>query len=151
MEKSDSESGPMDYFVDSLLRTDTTATAAPDTRDALSANTAEQAPTEIARIFMNGIRTGTMPSEDLRYVGQVVARQTGLTQADAEQRVTDTFARMQATLREAETAAREAADTARKGTAYASLWLFVSLLCGAFVASFAAIYGGLQRDFSPPA
>ena len=150
MEKSDSAGGPMGYFVDSLLRTaanPTVPAAGPSPGDAL----AEQAPAEIARIFKNDIRTETMSADDLRYVGQVVARRTGLTQADAEQRVTDTFARLQATLRDAETAAREAADTARKATAYASLWLFVSLLSGAFVASFAAIYGGRQRDFSPPA
>jgi hypothetical protein len=153
MAKSDNEGGAMGYFVDSLLRTDANAPAPAisDRRDALSASTAEQAPAEISRIFMNDLRMGTMPSEDIRYVGQVVARRTGLTQADAEQRVTEGFARMQATLREAETAARETADTARKATAYASLWLFISLLAGAFFASFAAIYGGRQRDFSPPA
>lgn len=151
MAKSDSAQGPMAYFVDSLLRTDATAPAVPDRRDALLASSAEQAPAEIARIFMNDIRRGTMPAEDISYVGQVVSRRSGLTQGDAEQRVTDTFARIQATLREAETAAREAADMARKASAYASLWLFVSLLSGAFFASFAAIYGGRQRDMSPPA
>ncbi len=154
MAKSDGEGGPMGYFVDSLFRKDVNASspaAVPDPRDALSAVAAEQARAEVARIFMNDIRTGTIPAEDLRYVGEVVALRTGLTQAVAEQRVTDTFARMQATLHEAATAAKEAADTARKATAYASLWLFVSLLAGAFFASFVAIYGGRQRDFSPPA
>jgi hypothetical protein len=153
MAKSDSEGGPMGYFVDSLFRKDANAMApaVPDRRDALSASTAEQASAEVARIFMNGMRTGTLPAQDIRYVGQVIALRTGLTQADTEQRVTETFARMQATLHEAETAARKAADTARKATAYAALWLFVSLLSGAFVASFVAIYGGRQRDFSPPA
>jgi len=75
-----------------------------------------------------------------------VSQRTGLTQADAEKRVSDTFARMQAKAKEAEAAARDASDKARKGSAYASLWLFVSLLAGAFVASLAAIYGGRQRD-----
>ena len=95
MAKSDSEGGPMGYFVDSLFRKDANATApaVPDRRDALSASTAEQTSAEVARIFMNDMRTGTMPAEDIRYVGQVVALRTGLTQADAEQRVTETFAR----------------------------------------------------------
>ncbi len=53
---------------------------------------------------------------------------------------------MQAKLRDAETAAREAADKARKASAYAALWLFISLLIGAFVASLAATYGGRRRD-----
>lgn len=43
-------------------------------------------------------------------------------------------------------AAKETADKARKASATATLWLFVSLLMGAFAASFAAIYGGRQRD-----
>jgi hypothetical protein len=46
----------------------------------------------------------------------------------------------------AETAARAAADTARKAAAYLSLWIFVSLLIGAFCASYAATIGGRQRD-----
>ena len=43
-------------------------------------------------------------------------------------------------------ATKEATDTARKASATAALWLFISLLIGAFTASFAAIYGGRQRD-----
>ena len=43
-------------------------------------------------------------------------------------------------------AAKDTADKARKASAIASLWLFVSLLMGAFAASFTAIYGGRQRD-----
>jgi hypothetical protein len=53
---------------------------------------------------------------------------------------------LQTRLREAATAAKEAADSARKAFAYAALWIFISLLSGAFVASLAAIYGGRRRD-----
>jgi hypothetical protein len=132
MAKSDSDSGPMGYFVDSLFRKNMNAAAA--------------SPSEVARIFMNTIRTGTLPPEDVRYVGQVVAQRTGLTQQDAEKRVIDTYARMQAKLRDAETATKDAADKARKASAYTALWLFISLLIGAFVASLAATYGGRRRD-----
>ena len=61
-------------------------------------------------------------------------------------RVCETYARMQMKLQEAETAARDAANKARKATVYATLWLFVSLLAGAFIASLAATWGGRQRD-----
>jgi hypothetical protein len=44
------------------------------------------------------------------------------------------------------TASRDAADQARKASAYAALWLFISLLTGAFVASLAATFGGRRRD-----
>ena len=65
-----------------------------------------------------------------------------------KKRVTDTYerARAQAQVLEAETATREAADTARQASAYAALWIFISLLVGAFVASLAATFGGRQRD-----
>ena len=101
---------------------------------------------EVTRIFMNSIRSGPLPAEDIRYVGQVVAYRTGLTQQNAEKRVIDTYARVQTKLHDAETAAKEAADKGRKASAYAALWLFISLLIGAFVASFAATIGGRQRD-----
>jgi hypothetical protein len=153
MAKSDSVSGPMGYFVDSLFRKDMNAAAAasaPAANGAMAGVAAEPATaasaSEVARIFMNTIRTGTLPAEDVRYVGQVVAQRTGLTQQDAEKRVSETYARVQAKLRDAETAARDAADKARKASAYAALWLFISLLIGAFVASLAATYGGRQRD-----
>jgi hypothetical protein len=67
-------------------------------------------------------------------------------QADAEKRVAEVFARLQASAKDAETATRNAADKARKASAYSALWLFVSLLMGAFFASLAATYGGRQRD-----
>ena len=57
-----------------------------------------------------------------------------------------TYARAQATVRDAEVAAREVADKARKASASGALWLFVSLLIGAFAASLAATLGGRQRD-----
>lgn len=101
---------------------------------------------EVGRIFLNSIGSGALPPDDSRYVGQLVARSTGLSQQDAEKRVTDTYAKMQAKLRDAESTAREAADKARKGSAYTALWLFISLLIGAFVASWAATFGGRLRD-----
>ena len=151
--KSDSDSGPMGYFVDSLFRKDMNApvaASAPTESGRISGGAEEQgsaAPlAETARIFMNTIRTGPLPPEDVRYVGQIVAQHSGLTQQEAEKRVVATYARVQAKLREAETTAKEIADKARKASAYAAIWLFISLLGGAFVASLAAVYGGRQRD-----
>ncbi len=60
--------------------------------------------------------------------------------------MTDVYSRAQAKLHNAEVAAKEATDKARKASAHAALWMFVSLLIGAFVASLAATYGGRQRD-----
>ena len=69
-----------------------------------------------------------------------------MTPQDAEKRVTDTFAKAQQSIQDAEAKAKDAADKARKAAAYASLWIFVSLLSGAFVSSLMATFGGRQRD-----
>ena len=128
----------LDYAVDALFRVDAKAT------DAAAA--APPATLEASRIFMNTLRTGALPPEDVRYLGERVAARSGLTQPEAEKRVTEVYTRLQAKARTTETEAREAADKARKTSAYGALWLFISLLTGAFVASVTAIFGGRQRD-----
>jgi hypothetical protein len=132
------------YFVDSLFRKDA-ATSAGTASGSGDANSAPPA-AEAGRIFASGLETGSLPPEDVKYLGQQVAQRTGLAQADAEKRVTDTFARMKTKADQAKAQAQDAANKARKTSAYASLWLFVSLLVGAFVASFMATFGGHQRD-----
>lgn len=143
--------GSMDYFVDSLFRRDAAAATAPGTAGSTSGtsdadHSAAKDTAEVGRIFMSVGRSEKLPSEDARYVGQIVAQRTGLSQQDAEKRVADVYDRAQAKLRAAEVAARSAADKARKASAYSALWLFVSLLVGAFVASLAATFGGRRRD-----
>jgi len=145
------DSGSMGYLIDSLFRKDINASAATSVGSGvLSGSVAQQSDTasasEVAGVFMNTLRTGTLPAADVRYVGQLVAQRTGLTQQEAEIRVSDTYAQAQAKLRDAEMAAKEAADKARKASAYAAMWIFISMLIGAFIASFAATHGGRQRD-----
>lgn len=144
------ESGPMTYLVDSLFRRNASADAASLSGAALPAETSERQrgneAAEVGRIFMNVSRSEPLPPADIRYVGELVAQRTGLSQQDAEKRVTDIYLRAQTTLHNAEVAAKDAANKARKASAYAALWMFVSLLVGAFTASLAATYGGRQRD-----
>lgn len=145
------DGGPMGYFIDSLFRRDATAAATPGTAGSAvgtdaNERTASKDVAEVGRIFMNVSRSEPLPTEDLRYVGQLVAQRTGLSQSAAEKRVADVYAKAQAKVHDAEVAAREAADKARKASAYSALWLFVSLLVGAFVASLAATFGGRSRD-----
>jgi hypothetical protein len=133
--------GPMAYYIDSLFRADAGVRRGGDSPEQTAASLGE-----VTRIFVNGIRTGSLPNDDVEYVAGVVAERTDLTQPQAEQRVRQEFMELQTALNEAETAAREAADAAREASAYAALWLFISLLAGAFVASWLATYGGRQRD-----
>jgi hypothetical protein len=138
------------YTVESLFRTAPAATApvnpatpaSPSQPDASAADTRS----EIARIFDNGIHDGPLSAEDTRYIGQIVAQRTGLSQPEAEARVTTIYTTAQQKLQQAEAAAKEAADQARKAGAYAALWIFVSLLMGAFFASLMATVGGRRRD-----
>jgi hypothetical protein len=101
---------------------------------------------EVTRIIGNGISRGALPDEDARYLGRLVSERTGLAPPDAEARVADVFTRLQGATHDAENTAKAAAEAARQASAYTALWLFVSLLIGAFVASLAATYGGRQRD-----
>jgi hypothetical protein len=119
--------GPVDYYVDALLRSN--PAASPNTTDLRAARH------EIARILTTGLREGDVPVLDRTYVAQVVAARTGLNQAAAEKRVSDIIDQ-----------AKTALDNARKAAAKLSLWLTASLLIGAFSASLAATEGGYVRD-----
>ena len=157
--KADSNNDPMGYFVDSLFRKDVTPAgtgtaaaggavaskrAAGETPEADTAGSSA----EVSRIFMQNIRSGPLPPQDLRYVSQVVAERTGVSQSEAERRVNESYSSMQAKLQDTEVKAKEVADKSRKASATAALWLFVSLLIGAFFASWAAVYGGRHRDIA---
>ena len=119
--------GPVDYYVDALLRSNPTAN--PNTTDLAATRR------EIARILTTGFREGDIPAPDRAYVAQVVAARTGLDQTDAEKRVSDVIDQ-----------AKTALDNARKAATKLSLWLTASLLIGAFCASLAATEGGYVRD-----
>ena len=142
-ERSASDSGePLPYFVDSLFR----PRGSSDAKGLRTCSGHGRIPGRGLAHLRQRLRTGSLPRDDVRYVGQVVAERTDLTQQEAEARVNEAFARLQTTLDEAETAAREAADAAREAAARTALWLFISLLIGAFVASWMATFGGRQRD-----
>jgi hypothetical protein len=118
-------SDPNKYFVDTLFRSDRPAS---ETTDA-------SIRAEAGSIFANALRQKDVPAPDKTYLGQLVAARTGLSQTDAEQRVSDVLSQ-----------ARQVADTARKTVAHSLYWTFLALLIGAFCASFAATIGGKQRD-----
>lgn len=137
---ADTDADPMAYFVDALFRQDANFSTT------TSAEQTASAPQEVTRIFVNALRMESLPPEDLTYISQLVSSRTGLTQEAAESRVNDIYTSLQAKLLDAEMAAKEAADKARKASIYSTLWLFVSLLMGAFSASLAATWGGRCRD-----
>jgi hypothetical protein len=121
----------MGYFVDSLFRGDGPAPVSEDAANGIA-----------ARIMVKGVANGTLPPEDRTYLAQLVAQRTRLSQAEAEARVDQVMAQVQ----QFKTDAKQAADKAAKVAAWTAMWTFVALLCGAFFASLAALYGGRRRD-----
>jgi hypothetical protein len=123
-----SRAGPMDGYVDTLLRSD--APAAPNSGNAPDPRG------EMVRLFSSSFRNGgDLKPADRDYVSKVVAARTGMSQADADKRVNDVVTQVKADT-----------DAARKATAQLAFWLTASLLIGAFCASLAATEGGGLRD-----
>jgi putative Ca2+/H+ antiporter (TMEM165/GDT1 family) len=114
---------PNAYFVDSLFRSSRAERVDPSER------------TEAGLILARGIQEKDMPPADRTYLAQLVSARTGLSQTDAQARVSEVFDQ-----------ARQSADNARKAAAHSLYWTFLALLIGAFCASFAATIGGKQRD-----
>ena len=140
---------PLDYFSDMLMRSapaPATATGAPAMPAAEApANAADQR-VEIGRIFASSMSNGALAADDRAYLGQIVAKRSGVTQAEAEARVDAVYARATKAAADAKAKAQQAAETARTAGAHTALWMFVALLLGAFVAALAATFGGRQRD-----
>lgn len=128
---------PLAYFADSLFRTD---------RPKTGGNDDSSTRVESVRILTTSLQHGTLDANDKAYLAKVISTSTGLTQAEAEKRVDDTFTRAKAEVARLEDTAKQAADSARKAAAHSALWMFVALLCGAFAASLAATWGGKRRD-----
>jgi hypothetical protein len=118
-------------YVDRLLRPDPAAPAA-----AAGATASSDARGELSRLLAASLRDRKdLTAADRGYVAQMVARRTGLSQADAEKRVDEVI-----------TEAKTDLDAARKATLQLALWLTASLFLGAFAASIAAAEGGAVRD-----
>jgi hypothetical protein len=114
---------PEAYFVDTLFRSDRT-----NGNDAL-------VEAEAGRIFSSALRHKQMPPADRAYMEQLISARTGITQVEADKRISDAL-----------TEARQAEETARSATARFLLWFFLALLMGAFSASYFATIGGKLRD-----
>ncbi|MDV6332722.1 hypothetical protein [Asticcacaulis sp. 201] len=116
------------YYADSLYRSTTVSSTA----------TAADIGAETARILSRD----TVTADDRAYLASQVAARTGLSQAEAQQRVNAVLAQVEA----AKQKAAEAAEATRKTLVGVHFILFLSLLIGAFIASVSAALGGRLRD-----
>jgi len=137
--RSSAAEGRTDYFTDMLFRADHPAAGADSTASAAEAR----------RIFAMSAASGEMSDADRTYLAQLVAAKTGMSQTDAEKRVSDVVGQAKAAKDKAVDAAKTAADAARKTGVYVALWAFIALLVGAFSASYMATVGGRERDDLP--
>ncbi|MGA8817344.1 MAG: hypothetical protein WB624_08630 [Xanthobacteraceae bacterium] len=136
---------PAQVYVDRLFRREAPAANAASAGGAATpapaggsadARSSGPARAEVLRLWTTSYAAGGgLSAGDRTYVAQLVAAQTGMSQADAEKRVDDVIAQ-----------AKTAADQARRGAAKLAFWLTAALLFGAFAASLAAVEGGQLRD-----
>jgi len=127
-------SGPMDVYVDTLLRPDSNAAAT--ATPAPAATNASDSRGEMVRLFTRSFRNGVeFKGPDRDYAARVVAARTGMNQADADKRVDAVVTQIKADT-----------DAARKATASLAFWVTAAMLLGAFCASLAATEGGGLRD-----
>jgi hypothetical protein len=97
---------------------------------------------ETAHIAANAFANGSISAADRAYLAEQVSARTGASQTDAQARV-DNFV---ASITEAQAKLKAEADSARKAAAEASIYLALSMLMGAFIASVSAALGGRIRD-----
>ena len=121
-------SDPSDLLVDAMLRPDGSANSplrldSPSFRD------------EMKRAAATGLRDGNLSPASRAFLVRVTAARTGLSQADAEQRVD-----------QAVNEAKAATDKARKAAASFALWLAAAMIAGAVFAMLGAVEGGVLRD-----
>jgi hypothetical protein len=128
---------PNGYVVDSLFRS-----SDPARINAPGAEGDAAAVGQATRIITTSIANGEISADDKSYLATLIAARTGLSQADAEKRVNDTWAKVQS----AKAKAQEATEKARKAGAMTALFGALSLVIGAFIAAVSAILGGKLRD-----
>ena len=122
---------PNAYFIDTLYRSDRPATDTAAARD------------EAGRIFARAaLVDGTVAEEDRAYLAQSVAANTGLAPEEAQARVDQTIANVEAARQEALEAARIARNTA----IIAAFLIAAASLVSAIGAYWAAQRGGNHRD-----
>jgi hypothetical protein len=147
-----SDNSPVSYFSDMLLRplpgshpeAAAVAAAAPNLAPP-STPASPELRSEVGRVLVHGLAQPDFPAADVSYLAQVVAERSGLSADAAQARVNDTIA----AFRDATAKVKAAADAARHQAAKLSIYMFLSLIVGAFIACAAAALGGVHRDERP--
>jgi len=120
------------YSIDKLYRSTGSAGGTPSTDPRM----------ETGHIVANALADGSVPDADRAFLVDQVTARTGISRVDAQTRV-DGFL---ATVMQAQAKLKADVDAAKKAAAKTSIFLALSMLVGAFIASVAAALGGRLRD-----
>lgn len=145
-----SQSSSIDYFTDTLLRSNPQAPSAAGGAAVGGASSGGASATaaapddramhaQVGRILITAVAADNIAPDDRIYLAQIVSARTGMSMEDAQKRVDDAVNRARASV-------TQAAETARKAGAYLSFWTFMSLLFGAACATLGGMLGGDLRD-----
>jgi hypothetical protein len=129
---------PFVLVTDALFRT-TTEVTPPAGAQPPNPGMRVQTRQEVDRILARGVARGEIVKEDRAYVATLVSRETGIPQAEAEQRVNTIIDKTVAD-------AKKAADTARKTAIMVACLIATTLMVSGAGAFFAAVRGGDHRD-----
>ena len=142
---------PIDAVLDTMLRPQAVAQVTPPAQPTTSPNTTARARTagvqpgddtrgEASRILASAVAGGSLSDANRTYLTQIIAQRAGISQQEAERRVND-----------AVTAARLAADKARRTAVVTGFVTAAGLILSLGAAWWAAMKGGQHRDNSVPA
>jgi hypothetical protein len=129
------------YYVDRALRAPANAA-----NPGAPATTPNDSKTEVARILTHGLASGSISDADRGDLERIVARQAGISDADAKARVNQMMTEANDAYNKAADAVKEAADKARKITASITTWFVIVSLLAAILAWYAGVIGGRHRD-----
>ena len=122
--------------------------AAGNAAGAAAGNAAEAGDPRVETLFiaLHALHSGgDLPDTDRSYLTALVAAQTGIPSAQAQNRVNEFATELHDDL----TQAKAAADRARKAAAETAIYTALAMLIGAFIASVSAAIGGRLRDEHP--
>lgn len=158
------KANPVDYFTDTLLRTDTPTAQSGE-------QNAGDFQRQVSGILGNLLSTGEISDPDRTWLANQVAARTGISQTEAQARVNETVERVQAVrteaqkkvdeakkqiddlkaqadkaLEDAKTKAADAAEKARVAGILTAFLLAASALVSSAAAYIGAVHGGRHRD-----
>lgn len=113
-------------------------------RQDITAENREDAVAEATQLMLRRLRDGSWQPADRQRMDRIVASLSGLSQAEAAERVNTTEREIVEAARRAEQVAREAADAAASTAAIGSFWSFAALLL-----SLAAAILGARAGMAP--